>query len=42
LWPPLRIETSILFSRAKFTAAMTSATSAQRAISCGRRLIMAL
>src|SRR5215471_4650116 len=36
LCPPPPTETSRLFSRPKWTAAMTSATSAQRAISRGR------
>jgi hypothetical protein len=42
LWPPPRIAIGRLPSRPKFTAAMTSATSAQRAISHGRLSIMAL
>ena len=40
LWPPPRTETSSRWSRAKRTAAMTSATPPQRAISAGRRSIM--
>ena len=40
LWPPPRTASSRLFSRAKLTAAITSATSAHLAISAGRRSIM--
>ena len=40
LWPPPLTETSSRWSRAKRTAAMTSAGPAQRAINAGRRSIM--
>jgi hypothetical protein len=40
LWPPLRIDRSTPWWRAKFTQATTSATPRQRAISAGRRSIM--
>ena len=42
LWPPPRMATTMPLSRPKLTAAMTSATSAQRAISSGRLSIMPL
>ena len=42
LWPPPRMAMSSSFSRPKFTAAMTSATSAHRAIMSGRLSIIPL
>ena len=41
-WPPPRTATTRLWVRAKVTAAMTSATPAQRTIRAGRRSIMPL
>jgi hypothetical protein len=42
LWPPPRMATSSSYSRPKFTDAMTSAMSTQRAIRRGRRSIIVL
>ena len=42
LWPPPRMAIEEPLSRPKFTAAITSATSAQRAMSSGRLSIMPL
>jgi hypothetical protein len=40
LWPPPRTASNSPWARAKRTAAITSATPAQRAINAGRRSIM--
>jgi hypothetical protein len=42
LWPPPQMAMASLLSRPKFTAAITSATSMQRAINGGRLSILAL